>query len=263
MAMSAIAKLRPFFLSSALLVGGSLIAATPARANSWPPMAVSLFYLPLVASIISFGLGFVLIVGFEGWTLSRREKLPFWPCIGMVFGANFWSSLAGIGFVLCLSALPYLHLGLRLDRGLLSFTITLLLLAIVLLSLGWCTARALKRLTRWWSGHFLLWSLVWVAVLYGEVFLVGWIYALNPAAVVNRSFPDWQVPFYVNVLQLLAGVTYFAVGFGLSLVVEGFWLGRCLPQATATLGKTLLIMNVRSYCYIVIPVTIFLFLLKP
>ena len=249
------AKLRQLPLSLAILTAALSIAA-PAQANSWPPMAVPIFHLPLVASIISFGIGFVLIVCFEGWTLCQRERRSFWSCLWMVLIANLLSTLAGGAFVLCLTALPFLYMGTRVDF------VALALILTMLLSLGWCTARTLKSLTGWGRGHFLLWSVVWGAVLYGEVFLVRYIYDLNPLAVVQQTFPDWRVPFYINGLQLLAAALYFAVGFVLSLVFEGFWLARSLPQATTTLGKTVLVMNVRSYCYIVIPLTIWLLFLK-
>ena len=163
--------------------------AAPTLANSWPPMAVPIFHLPLVASIISFGIGFVLIVGCEGWTLCQRERRPFWSSLRMVLNANLLSTLAGGGFVLCLMALPFLFRGTGVDWA------ALTVILVTLLSLGWCTAQTLKSLTRWGRGHFLLWSLVWGALLYGEVFLVRYIYNLNPIAVAQRTFPDWQVPF--------------------------------------------------------------------
>ena len=39
-----------------------LLSASPARANSWPPMAIGLLQLPLAAGLVSYGLGLVAIV---------------------------------------------------------------------------------------------------------------------------------------------------------------------------------------------------------
>lgn len=205
-------------------------------------MAVGLFYLPLAASVISFGVGFFLIVWLEAWILVRRENLQFWHSVRLVTQANLLSTLAGIGVVITLTGLPFELGGSPL--GNLSW-IFWLIVATLVLGLGVCTAGSLKHLTKFWSGHFLIWSIVWVMILFAELTLIGLVNSTN----------NW-------VLQLLATAIYYSVGLVLSIVVESFWMSRRLSQITATLGQTMLIANVRSYAYIAIPITIFLLFLK-
>ncbi len=215
---------------------------TAARANSWPPMAVVLFYLPVAASVISFGVGFFLIVWLEAWLLIRRENLQLWHSVRLVTQANLLSTLAGIGVVIILSGLPY-ELNIRYMG---SFSLIFwLIVATLCWGLGVCTADSLKHLTKFWSGHFLIWSIVWAMILFAELALIGLVNSTN----------NW-------VLQLLATAIYYSVGLVLSIVVESFWLSRRLLEKTATLGQTMLIANVRSYAYIAIPITIFLLFLK-
>ena len=106
-------------------------------------------------------------------------------------------------------------------------------------------AGSLKHLTRFWSGQFLIWSVVWVMIVFAELTLIGLVNSTN----------NW-------VLQLLATSIYYSVGLVVSIVVESFWVSRRLSEKTATLGQTMLIANVRSYAYIAIPITIFLLFLK-
>ncbi|HEY9652933.1 MAG TPA: hypothetical protein V6C95_19915 [Coleofasciculaceae cyanobacterium] len=212
--------------------------ATAARANSWPPMAVGLFYLPLAASVISFGVGFILIVWLEAWILVRRENLQFWRSVRLVTEANLWSTLAGIGVVITLTGLPFELGGFPLG----SFSwLFWLIVATLCFGLGVFTAGSLKRLTKFWSGHSLIWSIVWAMIFFGELALISLVNSTN----------NW-------ILQLLATAIYYSVGLVLSIVVESYWVSRRLSEITATLGQTLLIANVRSYAYIAIPITIFL-----
>ncbi len=213
-----------------------------ARANSWPPMAVGLFYLPLAASVISFGVGFFLIVWLEAWILVRRENVQFWHSVRLVTQANLLSTLAGIGVVITLTGLPFELGGSPLENFSWIFW---LIVATLCLGLGVSTAGTLKHLTKFWSGHFLIWSIVWAMILFTELVLIGLVNSTN----------NW-------VLQLLATAIYYSVGLVLSVVVESFWVSRRLSEKTATLGQTMLIANVRSYAYIAIPITIFLLFLK-
>jgi hypothetical protein len=201
-------------------------------------MGVLLLDLPLAASIVSYGIGFLLIVLLESWILAQRENLRFWHSIRLLTGANLVSTLAGVGVVIALAGLPMAFS----FRGNESLVVWLILLSLCL-GLGVCTAESLKYLTQLWSGHFLLWGIVWAVIILAELLLIG---------VVNSSNNQ--------VLQLLATAIYLMVGFVLSVVVEGFWLSRYLPYKSNTLGQTLLIANLRSYAYIAIPITIFLLL---
>jgi hypothetical protein len=235
-------KLQRFLVLLSVSSGWLLLMSTAARANSWPPMAVGLFYLPFAASVISFGVGFLLIVWLEAWILVRRENLQLWHSVRLVTEANLLSTLAGIGVVLTLAGLPY-ELNFQY-MGNFSWLFWLIV-ATVCLGLGVCTAGSLKHLSKFWSGHFLIWSIVWAIILFAELTLIGLV----------NSTHNW-------VLQLLATAIYYSVGLVLSIVVESFWLSRRLSEKTATLGQTMLIANVRSYAYIAIPITIFLLFLK-
>ena len=96
-------KLQGFLILGSLSAGWLLLMSPAAIANSWPPMAVPLFYLPLVASVVSFGIGLFLIILLEAWTLVQRENLEFWRSIRLVIGANLLSTLAGFGVVMALT----------------------------------------------------------------------------------------------------------------------------------------------------------------
>jgi hypothetical protein len=198
-------------------------------------MAVPYLYLPFTASFFSFGIGFVLIVLLEAWILARRENLQFRRSVWLVTVANLHSTVAGIVFSIALTALPSM-LNFPMSGG---NWIFLPLAIVIWLSLGDGTAKCLKDLTKLWSGNSLIWGLVWVIILFAEFFFIGLVNTTN-----NK------------VLKLLVTAIYFSVGFAMSIVVEGAYLSRSLPEKSATLGKTLLIANVRSYAYIAIPITI-------
>lgn len=235
-------KLQRFLVLLGVSSGWLLLMSTAAKANSWPPMAVGLFYLPLAASVISFGVGFFLIVWLEAWILVRRENLQFWHSVRLVTEANLLSTLAGIGVVITLAVLPFELGGFQQENFSLLFW---LIVATVCLGLGVCTAGSLKHLTQFWSGHFLIWSIVWAMIFFAELALIDLV----------NSTKNW-------VLQLLATAIYYSVGLVLSIVVESFWVSRRLSEKTTTLGQTMLIANVRSYAYIAIPITLFLLFLK-
>jgi len=235
-------KLQRFLVLLSVSSGWLILISTAARANSWPPMAVGLFYLPLAASVISFGVGFFLIVWLEVWILRRRENLQLWRSVRLVTEANLVSTLAGIGVVITLTGLPFELGGFPLRN----FSWLFWLIVVTLcLGLGVCTAGSLKHLTKFWSGHFLIWSIVWAMILFAELVLIDLV----------NSTKNW-------VLQLLATAIYYSVGIVLSIVVESFWVSRRLSVKTTNLGQTMLIANVRSYAYIAIPITIFLLFLK-
>ena len=232
----------------AVSIGVSLIAI-PAYANSWPPMAVPFFYLPLIASIFSFGIGFILLVLLETWILKQRESVLLGRSFRLVAEANLLSTLAGLAVVIIMTGLPSLFI-LPTPSDLLVWNVFLWyllfwgILILFFLGVGICTAGFLKRLTPFGRGNFILWGVAWMVVLFADLVLLGIIGEIvyTPGLLITG-------------LKLLGVATYFSIGFILSLVIEGFWLARHLSK-TSTLGTTILLMNIRSYAYIVIPITI-------
>ncbi|HEY9689596.1 MAG TPA: hypothetical protein V6D46_06345 [Coleofasciculaceae cyanobacterium] len=215
----------------------SAIAPEVAQANSWPPMAVPLFHLPLVASLISFGLGLFGIVAVETLTIARREKLPLSRVLMPVFGANILSSIAGMAFTLGMAMIPYLN-----DGGWETTFIGSLVL-IILILVGFATQTSLKKLTPWPSGSRWLWGVLWLLMLIVGVMIIG---------VINTALNWW--------LKIPLAIAYFAIGWIMSWVTEGACLAKLLPNPGIHLGQSIAIANLRSYVYVAIPIIFFVFL---
>ena len=90
--------------------------------------------------------------------------------------------------------------------------------------------------------------------------MIDFINSLNWTTVTVPIFTNFSVDFYTNILQILAFIIFLPVGFFLSIVSEGFCVVRFLPQPSSTLGMTILVMNLRSYAYVAIPITLGLWL---
>lgn len=225
----------------------------PAAANSWPPMAVGMFSLPLFASIVSFGLGLVAIVVLEARILAQRTGLGHGRSLWLMAVANFWSFLAGLGFTLGATVLPFLGYGSNSLE--LRFIIALWFGSIAAAGLGTATTRqvwrgrAIGSWRRWAERGFAL--LVW---------LLGWMAIFVAIAVINdRSLSP--------ILHTLIAILYFGLGWVLSWTIEAAWIvSRCRAEVSAGAGrsliKTVAIANLRSYAYIAVPITIGLFLLR-
>ncbi|MDJ1175918.1 hypothetical protein [Roseofilum capinflatum] len=213
----------------AISVATVLLLVHPAAANGFPPMAL-LFPLPLFASLVSFGAGFLLILVCEALTLHKRETIVAWYAFRLVTEANLLSTLAGA------AVLFFFFIGFF------DISISLWTNPILFLSIGFSTACFLKRFTYLKHRSPLFWSGVWIVLLYVDGLLLV-VLGVNTEGL------------FLTLLKFLGVAVYFAIGFFLSLIVEGAWLGWRLPPGK-TLGKTLLIMNLRSYAYIVIPITV-------
>lgn len=231
----------------AIAVATILLLVHPATANSWPPMAVPLFSLPLFASVVSFGAGFLLILLCEAWTLHKRETIAAWRAFRWVTEANLLSTLAGVAVVLLFTGRPFVFSPLG-DRVQTSLFLGIAL--IFFLGIGFSTAYFLKRFTSLQRSYPLFWSGVWIVLLFVDLLLLG---ALGNIVYAKGLF--------LRPLKFLGVAVYFAIGFLLSLITEGAWLGWRLPEGK-TLSKTLLIMNLRSYAYIAIPITVVMLRLR-
>lgn len=232
-----------------LTVGILLLSSETASANSWPPAGVVLLDLPLIASIASFGIGLLFIIGVESITLAQREHLNRFKSIRILTIANLFSTLIGLFFVLGVTILPSYSLYLYLILGL------------FLILLGVVSTHFFKRINlKYLSLNPLTWSILWFLILFVEVILIDFINSLNWTTVTVPIASKLSVDFYTNILQILAFVIFLSVGFFLSLVSEGFCVVRFLPQPSSTLGMTILVMNLRSYAYVAIPVTLGLWL---
>ncbi|HBB33898.1 MAG TPA: hypothetical protein DDZ80_29995 [Cyanobacteria bacterium UBA8803] len=229
-----------------------LLNTEPVYANSWPPMAVWLIQVPLGAGFISYGLGLIAIALLEGWILARREYLPLKRAMLLSGLANLCSVTIGFLVIMGLAALPY-------------SAISYLFLGLVVLLLVFFSRRlfssiALPCFNKYpFIGKLIelaVWGLIWFGVLLISLILIGIVNQINPATVAGVAFPDPNVPFYVNLLQLLAVVCFLAIGFAMSLVSEGFCIAQVLSKSSRELWRTILIMNLRSYAYIAIPITL-------
>ncbi|MGD1906040.1 MAG: hypothetical protein ACFB0C_08615 [Leptolyngbyaceae cyanobacterium] len=233
------------------LVIAWLLSAQVASANSWPPMAIWLLSLPMGAGIKSYGLGLLAIVLLESLIFARREKLP-WPlALKVVTLANAASLWVGFLTLLGFGGLPY-GIGwipLILVYGMMVTFSNRLFAPHQPISL----VRRLLRVSNW--------SMHWFAILFsGLVLLAGGIGRLNPATVMGQPFPDPSVPVYVNGVQLLAVIVFLAMGWTMSIITEGFCIRGLVSKPSASSIHTVLIMNLRSYTYIAIPITVLLLL---
>ncbi|WP_333474931.1 hypothetical protein [Allocoleopsis sp.] len=220
-----------------------------ASANSWPPAGVILLDLPLIASIASFGIGLLFIIGVESITLAKREHLSRFKCIQISTVANLFSTVVGLFFVLGLASLPYASLNIYLMLGL------------FFLLLGALSTHFLKRIhLQAFSWHPIVWGTLWFLSLFLESILIKFINSLNWQTVTVPIFSSFSIDFHTNSLQIVAFVIFLSVGFFLSLVSEGFCIVRFLSQPSSTLGMTILVMNLRSYAYVAIPITLGLWL---
>ena len=232
-----------------LTIGILLLSTETASANSWPPAGVVLLNLPLIASIASFGIGLLFIIGIESITLAQREHLKRFKSIQILTVANLFSTLVGVFFILGVTYLAYLSLD------------TYLIVGLFLILFGSLSTHFFKRIhLKAFSLNPLLWSILWFLILLLEVTLIGFINSLNWTTVTVPIFTNFRVEFYTNILQILAFIIFLSVGFFLSVVSEGFCLVRFLPQPSSTLGMTILVMNLRSYAYVAIPITLGLWL---
>jgi hypothetical protein len=234
-----------------LTVGLLLLSPEPASANSWPPAGVLLLDLPLIASIFSFGIGLLFIIGVESMTFAQRERLNRVKSIQISTVANLFSIVVGLFFVLGLASLPYASFNIYLMLGL------------FFLFLGVLSTHFLKRINlQVFSFHPIVWGILWFLILFLEAILITFINSLNWTTVTVPIFQDFSLDFHTNILQIFAFIIFLSVGFFLSVVSEGFCLVRFLPQPSSTLGMTILIMNLRSYAYVAIPITLVLWLWK-
>lgn len=218
-------------------------------------MAIWLLHAPLKTGLVSYGLGLVAIVLVEGRILARREHLPPLQAIWLATMANVCSLVIGSLMLLGLATLPY-GIGwipLLMVYGLLSLFSTRLFAP----AADARPVSALKHVLR-----VATWSLHWLYLLVSSlVLLAGGISQLNPTTVAGSSFPDPAVPIYVNAIQLGAVMVFLGIGFVTCVVTEGYCLSRLLPGRSRTMMRTVLIMNLRSYTYIAVPITV-LFLLR-
>lgn len=232
-----------------LTVGLLVLSAEPATANSWPPAGVLLLDLPLIASIVSFGVGLLLIIGVESITLAQRERLNQVKSIQISTVANLFSTVVGLFFVLGLASLPYASVNIYLMLGL------------FFLFLGVISTHFFKQIhLRAFSWYPIVWGTVWFLSLFLESILIRLINSLDWTTITIPVFSNFSLDFHTNILQLLAFIIFLSVGFFLSIVSEGFCLVRFLPQPSSTLGMTILVMNLRSYAYVAIPITLGLWL---
>ncbi|CAN1209976.1 hypothetical protein TUMEXPCC7403_07245 [Tumidithrix helvetica PCC 7403] len=234
-----------------------LLGISPASANSWPPMAVWLLQIPLSAGIISYGLGLIGIVTLEGFILAKREQVHLGKAILFSGLANLCSLVMGFLVIMGIAGLPY-------GATWIPMAIAYFLLVIF----SWLFFSK-KRSQDSIIPPLLLsllglcgWGLIWFCGLICSLFLLGSVGVLNPATVAGKPFPDLSVPFYVNILQLLGVVVFLGIGFAMSVVSEGFCITKLLSNSSDKLKRTVLIMNLRSYGYIAIPITLAFMLLN-
>ncbi|MBD2461395.1 hypothetical protein H6G89_10080 [Oscillatoria sp. FACHB-1407] len=238
-----------------LLIWG--VSATAAIANTWPPMAIWLLQMPLGASLLSYGVGLVAIALLEGAILWRRENLALKRSLIISAVANLYSLGLGLLAIAGFAALPYSILG----------TVFLGTLYVLLILASWSFVpyfqmQRLKQYPLWRTlSRLAIWGGIWFALLLSSLLLISIVHTINPRTTAGIRFPDPTVPLYVNALQLLAVMLFIGIGFAISVVSEGACLTRWLPQSSNRLWRTVLVMNLRSYAYIAVPITL-LFLMS-
>ena len=231
-------------------LAGALILSGPAYANSWPPMAIFLFHMPMVASLAGHGLGLLGILMLEAYVLHRREQVEFGKAVWSTASANLVSLIEGLLITFMFSSLPYITYG-GILIFLLFFLPAYLFLVIASNSLLPTKHTGIRRL---W---LVMWAIIWLVSLTISFLVLLKVGSINPAIAAGKPFPDPSVPFYINLLQVLAILLFLILGFTMSLVTEAFVLSKIFKNRTKHFLQTVLIMNVRSYSYIAIPITLF------
>ncbi len=254
------------YLGCALAAG--LILSSPAYANSWPPMAIFLLHLPILPSFTTYGLGLVAIVVMEALILHRREKVKLFKSLGYTALANLVSLIMGclitFSFACLPAALRQIELG-EIFSGTMVFFLGSLLPPYILLVIGSNAIFAPDHSIRNWMTtiyNLIMWGFVWLVGLVLTVLVFSWVRTINYGLAGFEFFPDHNVPFYINLLQLLDAIIFLMLGFTMSWVTEAFVLIKIFKNRTKHFLQTVLIMNVRSYCYIAIPISL-LFISPP
>jgi hypothetical protein len=256
--------LRPLWIYLGCGLAGALILSSPAYANSWPPMAIFLLHLPILPSLATYGLGLVAIVVMEALILHRREKVKLFKSLGCTALANLDSLIMGclitFSFVCLPSVLRQIALGRIFDKSSVLLFLGSLLPPYIMLVVGSNAISASDNSIRNWMTtiyNLILWGFVWLVGLVLTVLLFDWVRTINYGLANFEFFPDPKVPFYVNLLQLLGAILFLILGFTMSWVTEAFVLSKIFKNRTKHFLQTVLIMNVRSYSYIAIPITLF------
>ena len=238
----------PLIQIPVLALGFWLGSSSPAMANSWPPMAIWLLQIPLITGIVTYGFSLIAIVILEGIILSQKEAVSLKKAIVYTALANFCSLMMGVMILIGIGGLPYGATWLPLGIG---YSI-LVLFSAATFPITQNLSLAIGR----WIFNLCCWGIIWFCGLFCSVFLLTTVGAINPAVTAGKPFPDWDVPFYINIVQLLAVVGFMGLGFAMSIVSEAFCLTKLLNNSSKQIKKTILIMNVRSYTYIALPITI-------
>lgn len=232
-----------------LVCGGVWIAiASPALANSWPPMAIYLSNLPVLVSLASGGVGLGLIIAVETVTLKRNSALPWRRCLALVAGANLYSTVVGLLFLLAIIVLPIAVFSRGfggLGIGMIPMGVALWLGSITQGLVQWRQSRP-----RCFTNTTFVCGLLWLGVMAAVVVLVNLVPQLSRAALLGQPFPDGGMPFHINLLRWGAVLLHLAVGFSLSVVTESFFLALRWPQAPRNrLLRLVTTMNLRSHAY--------------
>ena len=231
--------LRGVIISGLLII---LLYADPAFANTWPPIAIQLIYTPLTVAIYTLGIGLIAIVIIESIILMRREHVSLLSALRYTLGANLLSTALGFLLAIGFGAPPLIPIYWGIFYA-----------CMVFMSIQSIPLLNLKRFPLWLS-----WGLLWLIILVGIIYLFIAISEINPATASGKPFPDWDVPFYINIIQLLLTVGFMAIGFFVSFCSEGFYLSKMLSKPTTSVLQTVWIMNLRSYVYVALPLTVFL-----
>ncbi|MFB2895710.1 hypothetical protein ACE1CI_22615 [Aerosakkonemataceae cyanobacterium BLCC-F50] len=217
-------------------------------ANSWPPMAIGLLQIPLITGIVTYGFSLIAIVILEAIIFSQKEAVSLSKAIVYTALANFCSLMMGVIIIIGISGLPYGATWLPLGIG---YSILLLFS-----TQTFPITQNLSLAIEGWIFNLFAWGIIWFCGLFCSVFLLITVGAINPDVTAGKPFPDWDVPFYINIVQLLGVVGFMGLGFAMSIVSEAFCLTKLLKNSSKQIKRTILIMNVRSYAYIALPITI-------
>ncbi|NJL88965.1 MAG: hypothetical protein HC916_03530 [Coleofasciculaceae cyanobacterium SM2_1_6] len=226
---------------------------TPLLANSGLPFTISMLGLPLRVWIATFGLAGVAIVLLEAWGLHQRESVSWRQALSTSFDINVVSTLIGVVFTFMYAA-----------SGLLIFFI----LNVILLS--WFSGKLLIRLLVGRRGSSPSLAMQFSAYLISAVgssiifISAGWLNSgigvrkieqmRTIEQIISRTQPTFPLHIYITAFLGLMSINFLLTWIIESYRLTGLWKDK--DKSPAKLCLTVFWVNVRSYVYILLPITI-------
>lgn len=209
---------------------------------------MSMLGLPLIVWVTTFGLAGVAIVLLEAWGFHQRESVPWRQAFSTSFDINVVSTLIGFVFTFMYAAGGV---------GFIFFPVNVILVS-------WFSGRLIIRLLAERRGNSPALIMQIFIYLIGSVgssiiFISGWM--LNSGIgvrkiehIMSRTHPTFPLHVYIT-----AFLGLLSINFLLTWIIESYRLMRLWKdedKSPAKLCQTVLWINIRSYVYILLPITI-------